>query len=257
MKFKENKRLKNFIIAFILLIITYILMIVLSKNNKGFNKDIPVISVLESTRENKDIKKVLQDELYVVQNITEKNEIYEINVFYPESKSQVLNSYIKNKIDLYIKDIKYQANSHENDARKGKYKLDINFYVTEGENGYVSFIFVVRVDTKWFHINEYFFVVNYDYKSDKLITQEMIEKQYKNLYVNLSNHTYNHLSQNEAIKKMGAIDMLKDGTKASRYNFLDIAFDGKDMLVLFEKYQVAPYVLGSFEVKVSLEDLMK
>ncbi len=257
MRFKENKKLKHFTIAFILVIITYILMIILSNNSKDFNKDLPVISVLESTRENKDIKKILQDELYVVQNITEKTETYEINIFYPESKSQVLNPYIKNKIDLYIKDIKYQAKSHENDAQKGKHKLDINFYVTEGENGYISFIFVVRTDTKWFHINEYFFVINYDNKSDKLITQEVIEKQYKNLYVNLSNYTYNYLSQNEAIKKMGAIDMLKDGTKANRYNFLDIAFDGKDMLVLFEKYQIAPYVLGSFEVKVPLENLMK
>ena len=54
---------------------------------------------------------------------------------------------------------------------------------------------------------------------------------------------------------MGALQMLEEGTRANKYNFMDIAFKGNDILVIFEKYQVAPYVLGRFEVEVPIEYL--
>lgn len=194
---------------------------------------------------------VLKEE-YIMQNITQIEDGYEINIYYPYTKDDTLNSHIMTRLELYMKDIKYQASSYKSEVQKGKYKLDISFEVSKGNNGIISYVFTVVQDIKYMHPNEYIFVINYDSNTSKIVTQEDIEKMFPNLYYNLSEYTYTELLKNEEIKNMGALDMLEDGTKANKYNFMDIAFDKDNMVVMFEKYQVAPYVLGTFEVEVPI-----
>lgn len=194
---------------------------------------------------------VLKEE-YIMQNITQIEDGYEINIYYPYTKDDTLNSHITTRLELYMKDIKYQAEKYDKEVQKGKYKLDISFEVSKGNNGIISYIFTVVQDIKYMHPNEYIFVINYDSNTSKIVTQEDIEKMFPNLYYNLSEYTYTELLKNEEIKNMGALDMLEYGTKANKYNFMDIAFDKDNMVVMFEKYQVAPYVLGTFEVEVPI-----
>lgn len=249
---KESKT-RNFVIAVILLLLTYLIIIFLTENDKSFSKELPVSNMQNTQRNN--MKDILEDELYVIQNISEIDDAYEINIYYPHTTDKNLNSYINNKLDLYIKDIKYQASNYDKEVNSGKYTLNILFNVTKGSNNYISFIFYVTQDIKYLHPNEYIFVINYDKTSKKVVMQEDIENMYPNLYYNLSEYTYKELLKNENIKNMGALNMLESGTHANKYNFMDIAFSEAKLLVLFEKYQVAPYVLGSFEVEVPLEYL--
>ncbi len=251
-KILKDSKTRNFVIAVILLLLTYLIIIFLTENDKSFSKELPV-SNMQNTQSN-NMKDILEDELYVIQNISETDEAYEINIYYPHTTDKALNSYINNKLDLYIKDIKYQASNYEKEVNSGKYKLNILFNVTKSNN-YISFIFYVTQDVKYLHPNEYIFVINYDKSLKKVIMQEEIENMYPNLYYNLSEYTYKELLKNENIKNMGALNMLEKGTHANKFNFMDIAFKGNSLLVLFEKYQVAPYVLGSFEVEVPLEYL--
>ena len=222
---KEKNKIRNFLIALILLVITYLFIIFLTEKDNSFDTYLPV-SNMESTKNNY-MEDMLKDEMYVVKSISEVDEGYEINIYYPYTNDDSLNSYINTKLDLYIKDIKYQASRYDEEVIKGKYTLDISFDVTKGNNNYISYIFYIKQDIKYLHPNEAI----------------------------LSEYTYQELLKNEEIKNMGALDILKVGTLANKYNFMDIAFKDNNMLVIFEKYQVAPYVLGVFEVEVPLEYL--
>lgn len=248
-----NSRVRNFVIAVILLLLTYLVIVFLTENDKSFSEELPVSNIKNT--ESNNIQDVLEDELYVIQNKCENEEAYEINVYYPYTTQEQLNSYINKKIEMYIKEIKYLASRYEKEVSKGKYKLHISFDVTKGKQDYISFIFYVKQDVKYVHPNEYIFTINYDKKTNKILMQEDIENMYPNLYYNLSEYTYNELVKNEEIKNMGALDILKAGTHANKYNFMDIAFKDNSLLVIFEKYQVAPYVLGLFEVEVPLKYL--
>ena len=250
----SDNRVRNLIIAVILLILTYCIMLAILKNDKSFDTSLPVTSLKSS--DYKDMKEILEDELYVIQNISEEENGYKVDIYYPYTLDDNLNSYISTKLELYIKDIKFAASRYDEEVAKGKYVLKIFFNVTKSSDDYISFIFFVNQDIKYLHPNEYIFVINYDKKNKKIIMQEDIEKMFPNLYYNLSKYTYNELLKNEEIKNMGALDMLKAGTHADKYNFMDIAFKKDSLLVLFEKYQVAPYVLGAFEVEVPIEYLL-
>lgn len=251
----DNSRVRNFVIAVILLLLTYLVIIFLTENDNSFSEELPV-SNMKNT-ENKDMQDILKDELYVIQNKSEVEEEYEINIYYPYTTDEDLNKYINTKIERYIKDIKYQANRYEKEVSKGKYILNISFDVTKGNQNYISFVFYIKQDIKYLHANEYVFVVNYDKNRKKIILQEDLENMYPNLYYNLSKYTYNELLKNEEIKNMGALDILLAGTHADKYNFMNLAFKENKLVVLFEKYQVAPHVLGLFEVEVPLEYLKK
>ncbi len=246
---KESKT-RNFIIAVILLLLTYLLIVFLTERDDNFRTDLPV-SNMENTK-NSDIGTLLKDELYVIQNITEEDESYEINIYYPYTTDEKLNSYINTKLELYKKDIKFQASNYENEIQEGKYKLNICFNVTKSEDKYISFIFYVTQDIKYLHPQETIFVINYDKTNKKILLQEDLEKMFPNLYYNLSEYTYNQLLNKEEIKNMGTLEMLESGTRPNKYNFMDAAFKDNSLLVLFEKYQIAPYVLGYFEVEVPM-----
>ena len=96
----EKKKVRNFIIAVVLLLATYLVIIFLTENDKGFSNELPV-SNMQNT-ENNNIEEILNDELYVIQNIFESEDSYEIDIYYPFTTDDELNSYINTKLDLYI-----------------------------------------------------------------------------------------------------------------------------------------------------------
>lgn len=250
----NNYKTRNFVIAVILLLGTYLLIVFLTENDNSIKEDLPV-SNMKNT-ENNNIESILKDELYVIQNISEQGEGYEIEIYYPYTTNNNLNSYINTKLELYKKDIKFQASNYQNEIMEGKYKLNISFNVTKSaDEKYISFIFAVTQEVKYLHPKETIFVINYDKENKRIVMPEDIETVYPNLYYNLSEYTYKELLKNEEIKNMGALKMLEEGTRASKYNFMDLAFKESSILVIFEKYQVAPYVLGRFEVEVPVEYL--
>lgn len=250
----NDNKTRNFIIAVLLLLGTYLLIVFLTENDNSIKEELPVSNMKNTV--NNSVESILKDELYVIQKIAEQDEGYEIEIYYPYTTDNDLNSYINTKLELYKKDIKFQASNYKNEIMEGKYKLNISFDVTKSSDGkYISFIFAVTQDVKYLHPKETIFVINYDKENKKIVMPEDIEAMYPNLYYNLSEYTYKELLKNEEIKNMGALQMLEEGTRANKYNFMDLAFNGNSILVIFEKYQVAPYVLGRFEIEVPIEYL--
>lgn len=158
-KILKQSKTRNFVIAILLLLVAYLVIVFLTENDNGFSKELPV-SNMKNT-ENNDTESILKDELYVIQNVSEENEGYEIEIYYPYTTDANLNAYINAKLELYKKDIKFQANNYENEVQEGKYKLNISFNVTKSsDTNYISFIFYVTQDIKYLHPNETIFVIN-------------------------------------------------------------------------------------------------
>ena len=219
----KDSKTRNFLIAIMLLLATYLFVIFLTERDNSFNEDLPV-SNMKNTKDN-NIQNILKDELYIIQTMNQEDDGYEIEIYYPYTKDKNLNSYINMKLELYKKDIKFQASNYQNEVQAGKYKLNITFDVTKSsDDNLISFIFIVTQDIKYLHEQETIFVISYDKKNEKIVMPEDIEKMFPNLYYNLSKYTYNELLKDENIINMGALEIVKEGTKANRYNFMDIAF---------------------------------
>ena len=49
--------------------------------------------------------------------------------------------------------------------------------------------------------------------------------------------------------------MILDGTLPKKENFSNFAFTDKGLLVFFNRYQIAPYSFGSFNITIPYSDL--
>ena len=65
------------------------------------------------------------------------------------------------------------------------------------------------------------------------------------------------MKDNENIKEYSSEEMLKKGTKPNLDNFRNFVFDKNDIVIFFNQYDVAPYVAGSFIVRVPYSKIEK
>ena len=170
---------------------------------------------------------------------------YEINIDYPKTTYIKLNNLIKEKIDTYI-------NTFKNDIKNiyvqqdQYYTLNITYdsYVYKQ---YISYAFYIEYYTGGAHPNHEIWTIIYDTNSNQVITIDDLIKKDKNILKILSN-----ISRNELIKNKNIVDinMLMTGTKPINENFSRFVFSDKGLIIFFERYQVAPYSSGNFNVIV-------
>lgn len=255
---KENKKNDNgigkasFIYAFLILVIIYIVFVlILLFNAKEKGGAINVSNMANDSKMN-----TTSNDFYVVKNIPRDDKLVHGSIFIPNTKDERLNKYIEINIDKYISD--FCKLTKGKDLKLYEYTFDIFFNTYEGENGkYIAFVFYISMDTGLAHPNSYIWSVVYDIKKKEIINIESLVKKYSNFLVNISEFSYNILSQDAKIKSSGAIDMLKKGTRPTKENFRNFVIDKDKLIIFFEKYQVAPYVLGEFKVEIPVKDILK
>ncbi|MEG2348820.1 MAG: DUF3298 domain-containing protein [Clostridia bacterium] len=179
-----------------------------------------------------------------VLTIKENSDKYDIEVFYPETKYEQLNKIIKDKIDTYISDFKKEAN--ENIVKS---TLIIKFDSYEYKE-YVSYLFRNVVDFGGAHPNTYSSSVNFDTKKLKEITIKDLIQKNKKFLLFLSEFAFDNLKNVKDMIKGNDFTMLKDGTLPKQENFQNFVFDKDGIKFFFDRYQVAPYYLGEFNVIV-------
>lgn len=188
-----------------------------------------------------------------IKEIKELEEDYEIEIYYPESKYSLLNEKIKNKMEKYINEFKEEIKEFEK-IGDNKFTLSINFDSYEYEE-YISYVFHIFVDLQGAHPNTYIWTISYDIKSKELIDINTLVRKNKDILNILSGYAYEELKQNSSIKEDNTLDMLVDGTKPVSDNFSKFAFTKEGLKVFFQRYDVAPYYLGEFEVTVPYDKL--
>lgn len=189
---------------------------------------------------------------YTMKNIKDDNEKYKIDIYYPQTNYDTLNIKIKADIQNIVSDFK---NSLSEDV-SFDYLLEISFNYYEYEN-YISFVFNVFSETGGAHPSTSVFTVTYDIKNDKIIDITELTKIYSNTLEIFSTISYESLKDNEKILQYGDEDMLKKGLEKRIENFRNFAFDKNNLILFFNPYDVAPYVAGSFVVKIPYEKLEK
>lgn len=177
-----------------------------------------------------------------IESIIEKNDDVDINIYYPVTKNSKVNNMIKDKIDSYITKLK-ETNSF--DSTK---KLNISFE-TFKSGEYISLKFNVSSSAGITHKTEEVFT--FVYANDEIIDIDTLAKSNPKLIENLYSICKEELLKNEKFKKYSNIEWLNRGLLKNKNTFSKFIFDGDNMIVIFNPYEVAPYVAGIFEIKIS------
>lgn len=216
--------------------------------------DVVQVSVNIKSGEMKELTAAINQDDYIIQTKEKSDEYSDILIYYPLTKYDKVNNEINNFINSSIEEFKTQVDPKIFEQTKAKMFLDINFNVYTYLD-YVSYVFHTNVFTGGAHPNTYIRTINYDKKSEKIITIDDLIKLNRNLIYKLSEYSYNDLLKNKAIMDIGAYDMLKEGTLPKKENFKNFAFTSNGILIFFEKYQVAPYVAGEFTVSAPYQNI--
>ena len=149
---------------------------------------------------------------------------------------------IKEKIDSYISKVE-EINSFDDLKR-----LDISFEKYKSGD-YISLKFNVSSSTGITHKTEEIFTIVYC--NDEIIDIDTLVKSNPNLIENLYAICKEELLKDEKFKKYSNSEWLNRGLLKNKNTFSNFIFDNNNMIVIFNPYVVAPYVAGTFEIKIS------
>lgn len=187
---------------------------------------------------------------YTMKNLKEGSDKYHIDIYYPQTIYDVLNIKIKADIQNIVSDFKNLLNE-EHDK---EYVLEISFDYYEYE-GYISFAFNVFRQTGGAHPNTNTFTVNYDIRNNKIIDIVELTKMYPSILKVFSKVSYESLKDNDKILEYGNEEMFNKGIEEKVENFRNFVFDKNNIILFYNPYDIAPYVAGSFVVKIPYDKL--
>jgi hypothetical protein len=172
-----------------------------------------------------------------------------------------LRGFVERKIDEFIEVSNVDALSPEDiqtifpDGRK--YQLEIDYAISTGART-VSYAFSVLSDTFGAHPNVSDHTITFDTRTGEPIALPDLFLPDRNPYELLSALARAELPAVIAARAGGdsGVDwMLADGTEPSADNFSAWVIDGNSLVLLFQRYQVGPGVLGSIELSLPLASL--
>lgn len=166
----------------------------------------------------------------------------DINIKIPNTDNYNLNKIINNELNKYkLEFIKNAKNS----KLKTKYHLYIDYKEYKYGN-YVSYVFFIEDSTGGAHPNHRIKSVVYDTLNNKVISIDDLISYNENIINIISDYTRCILINNKDID----VSMMYEGTRKIKSNFNTFALTNDGLLIFFERYQVAPYYKGEFEVLI-------
>lgn len=177
---------------------------------------------------------------FIVVSLDKKN--LDINIKIPNTDNYKLNKIINNEVNKY----KLEFIKNAKDSKlKTKYHLYIDYKEYKYGN-YVSYVFFIENFTGGAHPNHRIKSVVYDTLNNKVISIDDLIS-YNDIIINIiSDYTRCVLINNKDID----VSMMYEGTKKIKSNFNTFALTNDGLLIFFERYQVAPYYKGEFEVLI-------
>lgn len=188
----------------------------------------------------------------------EKNKMYNnikidynsIKVFYPSTSYEKLNKKIRKNIDAQLLEFKNITLSDY----KTNYYLIINYKEYKYKN-IISYIFFSESYIGGAHPIHLLWTINYDTNMNDFITIENLTKKNKNILNDLSEYSYDFISKKKEFKRENILEMLKDGTRPLESNFKNILFSRDGLILYFERYQIAPYYYGDYNILIPYGDI--
>lgn len=183
---------------------------------------------------------------------SKKNNQIEINIEYKLTKYPILNKEIEKTID-YHKRIFY--NSIDNNTINN---ITYTLYITYKEynyNNYISYIFYIETFLGGPHPNHQITTLNYNITNNKLININTLIQNNPAILNTLSNLSRDKLDKIEVFNDYNLKDMMIEGTKPTKNNFKNFIFTNNGLMIIFERYQIAPYYLGEYNITIPYNNL--
>lgn len=168
-----------------------------------------------------------------------------IKIVYPSTNYAKLNKKIKEFITNQINDFAKITLNEEQTT----YYLIIN-YKSYSYKTIISYIFFTETYFLGAHPIHKIWTINYDYKENKFITIDNIINNNQIILNNIANYTYQNLSQKKIFQNKTVLNMLKEGTKATLNNYKHILFSKEGIIIYFDRYQIAPYYYGNYNISI-------
>ena len=173
-----------------------------------------------------------------------------ITINYPSTNYLKVNTIIKEYLDTNINNFK----NITLDKAKTTYYLIINYKEYHHQN-LISYIFFSESFTGGAHPIHLIKSFIYNIDTNSFITINTLIKNNPSILKELSNYTYKTLSNKKIFQNQVVNNMLKEGTLPTTDNFKNILFTDKGLIIYFERYQIAPYYYGDYNIIVPYEDL--
>ena len=77
----------------------------------------------------------------------------------------------------------------------------------------------------------------------------------KNILIKLSNISREELLRNKVLSNSDVKEMLMDGTNPKTDNFKRLALTDEGIIIFFERYQIAPYYFGDYNILIPYSKL--
>ena len=173
-----------------------------------------------------------------------------ITINYPSTNYLKVNTIIKEYLDTNINNFK----NITLDKAKTTYYLIINYKEYHHQN-LISYIFFSESFTGGAHPIHLIKSFIYNIDTNSFITINTLIKNNPSILKELSNYTYKTLSNKKIFQNQVVNNMLKEGTLPTTDNFKNILFTDKGLIIYFERYQIAPYYYGDYNITVSYKNL--
>lgn len=226
------------IISILVLVVSVLFLLFRFKSNNYLFKSISILALNEVSTEKK-IVEIAPDYSY------------KININYPYTGYSNLNNKIDNLIKKYLTDF-MKADKPYIDNQI--YSLDIT-YDTYKYQEFISYVFTIFLNTGGAHPNTIIETISYDTKNKTIIDIDWLIDKNKNILNLLSKESRLILSENSSLKQGDITDMILDGTTPRKDNFSNFAFTDKGLMIFFNRYQIAPYSYGSFNIIIPYTSL--
>jgi len=182
--------------------------------------------------------------------ITEGGKNYTIDITYPlvdvKFVDEDMNKLINEQISQFKTDIGTEVISPN-----WQNTLFINYEVINNSDSLLSLKFDVELFTGGAHPNHFIITRNYDLDTERIITLWTILENQEGLNkVSLITLDYFKHQQLE-------YDLFTDGLGAKKENYERFNLTKDSVIFYFPEYQIAPYVAGSQQIEIKLNDLKK
>lgn len=171
---------------------------------------------------------------------------YKVNIYYPYTSYPNLNKEIENLVGKWLDQLEVVVEEGIN-LEDQFYTLDIH-YDTYTYQNYISYVFTCFLDTGGAHPNTYIETISFDKEKNNLFTIDSFQKTNINILSRFSEISRKELCQNKKLLDSNVWNMVLEGTRPIDKNFKNFAFSEQGVIVFFERYQIAPYSYGSYQV---------
>lgn len=226
------------IISFLVITVSVLCLLFRFKNNNYQFNSISILALNEVSTEKK-IVEIASDYSY------------KININYPYTGYSNLNNEIDNLIKKYLADfMKADKPFIDNQI----YSLNIT-YDTYRYKEFISYVFTIFLNTGGAHPNTIIETISYDTKNENIIDIDWLINKNNDILNILSKESRVILDKNLSLKQGNITDMTLDGTMPRKDNFSNFAFTDKGLMLFFNRYQIAPYSYGSFNIIIPYSSL--